>query len=90
MVQKLLTPRGCALGAWRTISALARAGEAEAHRKDGHLFRVVEDFWRYTQPLAKTVTAGVCEGDAGFMRLPARRLSRYQDAGVRMQLEDWP
>jgi len=88
--QQLLAPRRGAFGAWRGIPSLARAWETKTHRKDRYAFRVVEGFRGQTQPIAKAIAARVCEGHARFMNLAAWRLSRHQDARVRMQLEYRP
>ena len=87
---KLLTPRRSALRTWRKITGFASSRKTKSHGEDGYALWVVEKFGAHAEPATKTIATRVCEGYTGFMNLSARCLAGYQNAGTRMQLEDWP
>lgn len=85
--QDLLAPRRRTLGPRWQISGLSRARVAESHRQDRNELGVVELFFRYSQPVAEPVSAGVVERHAGFVDFPSRRLARNQNPRFRTHLQ---
>lgn len=86
--QERLSPRRGALGAWGKIACLTRARKTKSHGKDCDILRIVENVGGHPQPLAKAVATGIGEGHTRLVNLPARRLSGYQNARTRMELDD--
>ena len=85
--EELFAPGRRTFVAGRKVSRFACPREAEAHRQNRDLRRVVKLLACDAQPLTQAISAGVAERHTGGMHLAAQRLSRNQNSCLRVQLD---
>lgn len=77
--QPVVPQRGAFAARWQVATA-AFAGIAVTHGHDGHLARVVENFWGEVEPTAQQLAAGIVPGNAALVDFGAGGLAHNEQA----------